>query len=147
MRKFLGKYSDAWPPAGGKPPTLADGLEFADSASGRIDAILAKRGVTVPVTAPASFVETLRDLAAMYAGSFIASALFPQAVGPASTTLHEWLMQQFNAGIRELRDGELPAGIALATTAGPRSLWTTTPTDPDTDEVWEPVFGRRKVLW
>jgi hypothetical protein len=147
VRRQLGRYSDAWPPPGGKPPTAADGLALADTAQGEIDAILAGRGLVTPVTAPASFVNLLRDLCAMYAGAFLVAQLFPQAAGPASTTLNEWLMRQYRAGLEDLRRGDvIPDALASTATALPRSYWTSHPFDEDGLPTTEPAF-KRTTQW
>jgi len=147
IRRHMGRYSDGWPPALGKPPTVADGLAFADTASGTIDAILNDRGVETPVIAPLSFVNFLRDLSAIYAASLIAAALFPQAAGPGSTTLHEFLMKQYRLGLDDLRKGDvIPDVIGVSGSQLPRSYWTTNPTDEDGNETTIPVFSRG-MLW
>ncbi len=87
VRRNLGQYAPGWPRADGSPPTLADGIAFADHASGEIDAILSSHGLVTPVAAPASFVAKLTDLAALYAASLVAAGLFPQAAGPASAIM------------------------------------------------------------
>jgi hypothetical protein len=151
IRRHLGKYSDAWPPASGKPPTVADGIKFADNASGELDGILAAHGLTTPVAAPASFVERLRDLAAVYAASLVVAAIFPQASGPASTTHHEFLMGIYRDGRDALRRGE---GLPPATTgkAIGRSFWTTHPDyfaedhEGTAGNQTDPVF-RRDTAW
>src|SRR5712664_1694258 len=99
IRRHLGVYAKGWPPAGGTAPTVADGLAMLDTAQGEIDGIIAGKGITTPVTAPASFLNLLRDYSAMYAASFIAAILFPQAAGPGSTTLQDWLIKQYRAGL------------------------------------------------
>ncbi len=143
IRRQLGRYGDGWPPPGGKPPTVADGLSLADTAQGEIDAILSGRGITTPITTPTSFVNLLRDLCAMYAAAFIVAQLFPQAIGPASTTLNEWLMRQYRAGLDDLRRGDVIPDTVLHTgTALPRSYWTSHPTDDEGNDNLTPVFGR-----
>lgn len=141
IRAALGKYGPGW--TASSTPSVDDGLARAEEASGEIDAILAARGITTPLTSPASFVARLRDLASLYAAARVAAGLFPQAAGPASTTYHEFLMRQYRAGLDGLRAGEIPAEVGTTTHGGPRSFWTSNPIDPDTGEAWEPVFGRR----
>lgn len=144
IRRFLGRYEAGWPPAGGKPPTVADGIALADAASGELDAILAGQGIATPVAAPATFVTRLRDAAAQYAASFIVADLFPQAAGPGSTTLHVWLMDQY----RDFRDGvrrgdTIPNDMTASGAGGlGRSYWTTHPTDEDGNDTTTPHFSR-----
>ena len=146
VRRNLGQYAPGWPRADGSPPTLADGTAFADHASGEIDAILSSHGLVTPVAAPASFVAKLTDLAALYAASLVAAGLFPQAAGPASTTLHMFLMSLYDKGIAGLRAGE---GLPLAATkdpqAMPRSFWTTHPFDEDGNPTSAPIMTRTTV--
>lgn len=153
IRRHLGKYSGFWPPASGVP-SVADGIKYADAASGEIDGALGARGVTVPVAAPASFVDRLRDLAAVYAASLVSAALFPQAAGPASTTHHEFLMGIYRDGLKSLRDDALPDGLAISTTSGGmgRSFATTHPEyfaedhEGEAGNQTDPVF-RRDTQW
>lgn len=154
IRRHLGRYSPGWPPAGGNPPTLADGIEFADQASGQLDAILSGRGITVPVAAPPSFVEHMRDLAAIYAAALISAALFPQAQGPSSTTHHEFLLGIWKDGLAALREGDgIPDDVARAGTSLPTSVWTTHAGSKGKDlddgadgNTTDPVF-RRDTQW
>lgn len=149
IRRFLGRYSDGWPPAGAKPPTVADGLALGDAASGELDAILNSRGIATPVAAPALFLNRLRDAAAQYAASFIAAQLFPQAAGPASTTLHEWLMRQYRAFLEGLRRGDTIPSDMTATTAGRlgRSYQVSHPTEDDGRDNTEPIFKSKTEQW
>ena len=143
IRRHLGKYAEGWPPAGGKPPTVADGVAFADTAAGQIDAILSDKGIEVPIDAPASFVQWLNDLTAMYAASLITAALFPQAAGPGSTTHHEFLMRQYRLGLDDLRKGDvIPAELVIVGAEMARSYWTTNPYDDDGIETTIPAFTR-----
>jgi hypothetical protein len=143
IRKHLGRYAEGWPPAAGKPPTVADGVAFAAAATGQIEAILSDRGVVTPVTVPPQFVQWLDDLAAMYAASLVAAALFPQAAGPGSTTHHEFLMRQYRQGLEDLRKGDvLPGGLILLGTELARSFWTTHPYDDNGNETTVPAFTR-----
>jgi hypothetical protein len=144
IRRHLGRYAEGWPPAGGKPPTVADGLAFADTASGLLDGILSDKGVVAPATVPASFVLWLRDLAAMYAAAHVIKDLFPQAAGPASTTDQDRLMSWWRQGLADLRAGDVIPGDVLIIAGGTdlaRSYWTTNPIDEHGNE-HEPVFTR-----
>lgn len=153
IRRHLGKYSGFWPPAGAVPPTVADGLAFADRASGELDGILRGRGIAVPVAAPASFVANLRDLAALYAASLISAGLFPQAAGPSSTTHHEFLMGLYREGLKRIEDGSgIPDDIVGSGSSLPSSLATKHPDTVSADlargttNTTDPVFTR-DVKW
>ncbi len=143
IRRHLGAYAEGWPRAGGKPPTVEDGLAYLATAQGKIDSVLSHRGLTVPVTAPVWFLNSLRDLCGMYAAALIAGVLFPQAAGPASTSLNKWLMDLFNAGLKDLEEGTIPIDIAASGGGAlARSLWTSHPTDDDGNDNLTPTFGR-----
>ncbi len=144
IRRFLGRYGEGWPPQGGKPPTVADGVAFADAASGEMDAILAGKGIAAPVAAPASFVTRLRDAAAQYAASFVVADLFPQAAGPGSTTLNDWLMRQYRAFLDGIRQGDtIPNDMTAVGSGGlATSYWQKHPTDDDGNDTTKPTFTR-----
>lgn len=150
VRRHLGQYSDSWTAA--SVPSISDGLEFADQASGQLDGILSGRGIAVPVTTPTSFVEHLRDLAAIYAASLVSAALFPQAAGPASTTHHEFLLGIWKDGLAGLRDGEgIPDSVTMSGGSLPTSFWTEhSGSDSEDLDVGEgdtdPKF-RRDTVW
>jgi hypothetical protein len=154
IRRHLGRLEAGWPPPNAKPPTISDGLAFADTAQGEVDAILAGKGLMTPATQPASFVNLLRDLCAMYAAALIAAALFPQAAGPMSTSLQDFLMRQYRQGLADLDKGAvIPVGLTtMSGGALPRSFWTshkdTVSTDLDSgaENDLEPVF-RRDTRW
>ncbi len=147
VRRNLGQFGPGWPRSDGSPPTIADGIAFADHACGEIDAILSGHGLVTPVTAPASFVAKLTDLAALYAASLVAAGLFPQAAGPASTTLHTFLMSLYHKGLAGLRAGEgLPLAATKEPAAMPRSFWTSNPFDEEGNPTSEPIITR-KTVW
>lgn len=121
--------------------------------AGEIDGVLSARGVTVPVTAPASFLELLSSLNALGAAARTAAALLPQAQGPQSTTFHEWLQARYDAGLERLRNGEgIPDDIATSGTSLPSSFWTRHPDTVSSDldrtskNSVDPVF-RRDTKW
>src|SRR6266511_5279340 len=119
IRRHLGPtFSDNWPPAAGKPPTVADGIAFADNASGQIDGILSGRGLTVPVAAPASFVQHLRDMAAKYAAALISAALVPSLANAAESDSRahpEFLMRSWLDDLAALQSANaLPDTAVMA---------------------------------
>lgn len=157
IRARLGSfYSDAWPPAGGKPPTVADGLALADQASGQIDAILSGRGLVVPITIPATFLKELAGLAALYAAAVLASELtqiMPNAAETGGRDHPEFLMRAWLDGISALRTDPLPDAATQTTPGGMgRSFWTSNPDYFATDHLGtagnqtDPVI-RRDTAW
>ena len=142
IRRYLGVYAQGWPRADGSPPTVADGLAFAAQASGELDAILSSKQLAIPADGPAQFIEHLRDLAGMYAAAVISAGLFPQAQGPASTTLSGFLMTTYKDALASLRRGEgLPLSATQDTAAMPRSFTTSHPFDDDGNPTDAPVFS------
>jgi hypothetical protein len=149
IRRHLGRYSVGWPPAGGQPPTVADGLAFADTAQGTLDAILNSKGIATPAAAPLSFVNLLRDGCAMYAAAHIIKDLNPQAAGPASTTDQDRLMGWYRDLLADLRKGDVIPSDMTLTASGRlgRSFWTSHPIDDDGVDITEPIFKRNKEQW
>lgn len=142
IRRYLGAYAQGWPRADGTPPTVADGLAFAAQASGEIDAILSSKQLATPADGPAQFLEHLRDLAAMYAAAVVSAGLFPQAQGPASSTLSGFLMTTYKDALASLRRGEgLPLNATQNTGAMPRSFTTSHPFDENGDPTDVAVFS------
>lgn len=127
--------------------------------AGEIDGVLGARGLTVPITqaslvalgvdaaAATRFLETLSSLNALGAAARAVAALFPNRAGPGGAPFHEWLQQRYDAGLTRLGSGEGVPSASVASSALPRSHWTSNPTDPDTDEDWAPIFTRRGTLW
>lgn len=136
-------------------PTLDDVTnKILPDISGQIDAVLSSRGLTVPVTAPASFLDRLKGLNAVGAAARVVAALFPQAAGPSSTLFAQWLQDRFDAGLQMLRDGEgIPDTAVLSGSSMPTSLWTSHPGTDSSDldngtpgNTTDPVF-RRDTQW
>jgi hypothetical protein len=120
--------------------------------SGQIDRVLSGRAVVVPVTAPGAFLDALKLLNARGVAAQVIAVLFPQAAGPASTTLHTFLEKLFEDGLQRLRTDELPEGLANNKTVLPRSFATSHPDSFSSDfagtpgnEI-DPVF-RRDRQW
>jgi hypothetical protein len=143
---------------------LASGLTDASSPSntdvmnrilpdiqGEIDGVLSHRGLAVPVSAPSSFLDRLKSLNAVGAAARAVGALFPMAQGAQSTTLSQWLLNLYNAGLDRLRNGEgIPDTLLIDAGGGglPRSFTTSHPDSVSSDfagtpgnEI-DPVFTR-----
>ena len=149
VRRELGAYSNGWPPPGGRPPTVADGVALADDASGMIDAVLNSKGIITPVGAPASFLSHLANMAGRYAAAHIIRQLFPQSAGPGSTTDQDRLMNIWRDELEDLRKGDMiPSNLPLgAAGALGRSYWTSNPTDDDGNDTTEPIFKVKSEQW
>lgn len=121
---------------------------------GEIDGVLSRKGLTVPVVAPSSFIDLLRGLNALGAAARTVAQLFPQAAGPASTTLADWLQRRYDARLDMLRAGEgIPDGATHSASGGlPRSFATSHPDSVSSDfdgtpgNTIDPVF-RRDTRW
>jgi hypothetical protein len=143
----MGKYSPGLTATSLPNETDVTNITLPDNA-GIIDGVLSGRGLAVPVAAPPSFVDSLRELNAIGAAARVVAALYPQAAGPASTTFHEWLQRLFDAGLDRLRDGEGIPDSAVVTGALPRSFWTSHPDSNSADFAGtpgnenDPVFTR-----
>lgn len=149
----LGKFKSAL--TGTSNPSTADVTNILlPDIAGEIDAVLSSRGLTVPVTAPASFLDRLKGLNALGVAARVAAALMPMAAGPASTLFPQWLQDRYDAGLQMLRDGEgIPDTAVFAGTSLPRSFWTShagtksTDLDDGTDgNDTDPTF-RRDTQW
>lgn len=153
VQRELGKHKPALTATSNPSETDVTNKVLPD-ISGEIDAILAARGLTVPVTAPASFLDRLRALNAIGAAARVDAALFPQAAGPAATGFADWLKEIYDEGLAALRRGEgIPDTVANAGTSLPTSFQQRHPGSIGTDldnatdgNTTDPVF-RRDTAW
>jgi len=98
-------------------PTEAQVEEMIDFVAGEIDTILTGRGYTVPVTAPAELVTRLQLLNAQGAAGMANAAMFPQAEENPPWT-------QYQAGLKSLRNDDLPSAEGSPDVSLPSSLYT-----------------------
>lgn len=129
---------------GGSTPTQTQVGEFIDRVTSEIDTVLSGRGLTVPVTAPAAFVDHLKQVNAYGAAALAEAGMFPESFGVGYTPHGAWLWSRYRDAIKELRDGELPVGSGGE--LQPESFFTKYPTtEPTAEEEWRrPKFGKDK---
>lgn len=119
-------------------PTSTQVEEFIDQISNTIDSTLAGRGLTVPVTTPAYFVDRIKLLNAQGAAALAEMAMFPETGGPGFSPHGKQLWDIYQAGIKQLREGQLPEALG-GSKAGPRSMQTEesgTETTPEENYPW-----------
>lgn len=106
-------------------PTSTQLSEFLDLVSAEIDTALGARGYTVPVTAPASFLDYLEHLNALGAAAYALLVAFPQESGPGSVAEGPSLMRQYEAKLAKLEAGiGVPRSVAKdENTTAPRSFF------------------------
>lgn len=128
-------------------PTLAQASEIIAGRSARINAVLAGRGITVPVTAPSVFVDQLRDICISGSVSVMLRARYPDQDGPASEKSWKFFEEDWRAGLAGLKDGsEIPSSVVASSRVGPSTYFTR---NPDQDETLgtnaEPALTMRMV--
>jgi len=113
-------------------PTTTEVDALLAEKSGQLDAVMSSVGVTVPVTAPASFTVYLRGLEAAGATADTLAIMFPDASGAGSIdeTIAYWL-GMWTTGLEMLKDGSaIPSGVTLSSAGLPSSYLTA---NPDTE--------------
>ena len=105
-----------------------------------LDVILSSRGVTVPVTEPAEFLEWLSYLNALGAGAVIEAGMFPGATGQGATSHSTWLLDLYKEKKAELGTIGLPDSLPKASSGAPAASYATVQTDYDTYP--DPVFRK-----
>lgn len=126
-------------------PNLAQAAGIIAGQSARINAILAGRGLGVPVTSPQVFVESLKETCINCAASVILRARFPDQDGPSSEKGWKFFEDRCQEGLAGLKDGsEIPADVVAGRAVGPSTYFTR---NPDEDETLganaEPVLSMR----
>lgn len=89
-------------------PTLTQVTAFLSRISEELDAILAGRGYTVPLTAPASLLAFLTHVNALGAAALSEQAMFPESAKPGVSTHGGMLWQQYEDAKKLLKEGSLP---------------------------------------
>lgn len=150
VRQVMGKFSPAL--SSTSVPATADVAGIINEIQAAVDAVLSAQGAAVPVdpaVAPAEFMTYLKNVTALGAASRIVAALFPAAVGVASTTYHLFLADQFQAELKRMQSGASIPDLIVATSGGgslARSFWTSNPIDDDGNDTSVPFF-RRAMQW
>jgi len=126
-------------------PTTADVTNrILPDIAGEIDAVLSARGLVVPVTVPASFLDFLKATNALGAAARTLAEL--RAVNIEAGSLAVFLQEQYDKRLDMLRHGEgIPSDTTLSG-ALPRSYWTSNPEDEDGNDTSVPWF-KRATQW
>lgn len=122
-------------------PSLADVEDFITEVEDEIELVFDAAGAAVPVTAPPQLLRWIRDTVAIEASSRILGTLLPQAGGALSTTRATELHELYRERMKRL-SSEGITDITVVTAGGqlPRSYWTTTRYDEETEQEHAPVF-------
>lgn len=109
-----------------------------------INAILAGRRITVPVTQPTEFVGWLKLLVSYGATAAVLKSMFPSAAGPGETPAYAFWESRYKAGLKGLSDGTLlPA--EYQTGIKPNTYFTRNPSSEESlGDIAEPWFKRSK---
>ncbi len=128
-------------------PTTTQVEGFITRIAEEIDAILAGRGFTVPVTTPASLLSYLTHVNALGAAALAEQAMFPESTKPGTTASGANLWAQYKDAKEFLRTGDLPSEGSSAADL-PFSFAEQnqdTETEPAEEHDWQkPKFGKNK---
>lgn len=94
-------------------PTTTQVGTLIDQIASEIDAVLAAKGYTIPVTTPATFVTFLKTVNAYGAGALAEAAMFPETSEAGSTPHWKMLQSKYDAWLKLLVDGGvIPASMS-----------------------------------
>ncbi|MCK9569882.1 hypothetical protein M0R72_13140 [Candidatus Pacearchaeota archaeon] len=94
-------------------PTTTQVTALIDRIASEIDAVLAAKGYTIPVTTPTTFVTFLKTVNAYGAGALAEAAMFPETSEAGSTPHWKMLQTKYDAWMKLLIDGgAIPASMA-----------------------------------
>jgi len=127
-------------------PTSTQVTAFLTDIAAEIDVVLASRGLTVPVTAPAEFLAHLTHVNAVGAAARAEFAMFPEASeSPAGSPQGDRLWSQYQEYLRALRKDALPV-TQIADTV-PASFFTENAgsTEPYESSAWREPRVRRSM--
>jgi hypothetical protein len=131
-------------------PTTTQVTSMINDISGEIDAVLAGRGLTVPVTTPTYFVDALTMLNTYGAAVLVAQAMLPDRAGAAeaSSAIYTVWDQRYRTGMAALRDGEgIPPTAPASGRIQPSTYFTRNPdSEEDLGDIAEPTFTRSQVF-
>ena len=134
-----------WILDGSSTPSNAQATAIIDAVSEEIDTVIAARGITVPVAAPAHFLAGLVMLNVYGGAARVLRAMFPDATGPGETPAYAYWEKQYDEGIAGLKNGSaIPASVeAAGVYVDPSTYFTRNPdTEEDLGEIAEPTFRR-----
>jgi len=106
-------------------PSLTEIDDFMTQIGNELDSVLLGRGLTVPVTAPASLVGALKLANAQGAAALAEMAMFPEAAGTPGGSPHGqrlWVM--YKEFLAWLKTGDLPSAASTDSSGhvGPMSF-------------------------
>jgi hypothetical protein len=120
-------------------PTSTQVETLIDLVAAQIDSVLLSKGYTVPVTTPTEFVNSLRLLNAQGAEAMALMAQFPGGASKDSIPQYQSILELYQAGLKALRNGEMPIALGKSGTGGMGSLYTSPSTNQSTYP--DPVFS------
>lgn len=129
-------------------PTTTQATVIVNDTADEINARLSAAGLTVPVTAPASFLRALVLLNAYGAAAAILKSMFPDAPGPGDTPPYAFWEERYKAGLVAIANGSMIPVDAVANTNSvlPSTYLTR---NPDSEEalgdIAEPLFTIARV--
>lgn len=130
-------------------PSVSQATTILNDTSDEINARLAARGLTTPVTSPASFLRALALLNAYGAAAAVLKSMFPAAVGPNETPAYAFWEKRYQDGLAAIGDGSMipPDAASNANVIDPSTYFTR---NPDTEEpigaIAEPMFKMGKTF-
>lgn len=123
-------------------PTVDEATDILEDIASQINAVLASKGLSVPVTAPAQFVTFLGAVNTWGAVAEILKSRFPDATGPGETPAYALFERRYQDALKGLADGSLiPSDVGRSEAAKPSTYFTRNPdTDEDLGANAEPLF-------
>lgn len=129
-------------------PTTTQATLIMTDTSAEIDARLSAAGVTVPVTAPASYLRALALLNSYGAAAAILKSMFPAAVGPGETPAYAFWEKRYQDGLAALSGGtSVPPDVTDNLNFVLPSTYLTVNPDAEYElgDIAEPLFPLSKV--
>lgn len=121
-------------------PTTTQVTALIDQIAAEIDAVLAAKGFTIPVTTPTTFVTFLAAVNAYGAGALAEASMFPELSDAGSTPHWKVLLAKYDAWMKLLIDGSaIPASLD-AGTEGENVGGSYLDGDNSGDDYPEPIF-------
>lgn len=131
-------------------PTTTQVEAFITRIAEEIDAVLAGRNFTVPLTAPAPLLAYLTHVNALGAAALAEQAMFPETTAPGTSASGVLLWKQYQDALNFLRTGALPTTGSTGASGGdlPFSFAEqakVTETEPAENYEWQkPKMGKNK---
>lgn len=127
---------------GSTTPTNTQLTIIIDDVAGDMDSRLAAKGVTVPVTSPAYFLDYLEGINSMGAAARTLRSMFPDVSGPGEQPAYNFWQARYNAFLKGVDDGSvIPPDAMKGETVAPSTYLTRNPdTEEDLGDISEPLF-------